>query len=148
MLLARNKRAYFEYEVLDKYIAGISLLGHEVKAVRESSINFEGSMVHILKKEAYVVNLLIGRYSHQSQEHDEKEARRTRKLLLTKSELAKLSQAISIKGHFAVPLALILEHNLVKLELGVVRSKKKYEKKRILIERQQERDLQRFTKAL
>lgn len=146
MLLAKNKKATFDYEVLDKYTAGLVLHGHEVKSVREGNVNFEGSLVAVLRGEAYVVNLHIGRYSSQSQKYNEKDARRTRKLLLTKKEVAKLAQAISLKGRFAVPLALILQHNLVKLELGVVRSKKQYEKKRVLIERQQERDLERAQK--
>ena len=116
--------------------------------MREGNVNFEGSLVTVMGGEAYVVNLHIGRYSHQSQKYSEKEAKRTRKLLLNKKEVLRLAQAISSKGHFAVPLALILQHNLVKLELGVVRSKKQYEKKRVLVERQISRDLDRARKAL
>lgn len=148
MLLAKNKKATFEYEVLDRYTAGLLLYGYEVKSVREGNVNFEGSLVTVMGGEAYVVNLHIGRYSHQSQKYSEKEAKRTRKLLLNKKEVLRLAQAISSKGHFAVPLALILQHNLVKLELGVVRSKKQYEKKRVLVERQISRDLDRARKAL
>jgi len=147
MLLVKNKKATFEYEILDKYIAGLMLYGHEVKSVREGNVNFEGSLVAVMQGEAFVVNLHIGRYSHQSQKYNEKEARRTRKLLLNKKEVLKLAQAISLKGRFAVPLSLILQRNLVKLEFGVVRSKKKYEKKRILVERQIERDLDRARKG-
>lgn len=143
----QNKKAAFDYEVLDKYVAGIVLYGYEVKSVREGNVNFEGSQVVVLQGEAYVVNLHIGRYSNQSQKYNEKDAKRTRKLLLTKKEIGRLSQAISVKGRFAVPLALILQHNLVKLEFGVVRSKKKYEKKQVLIERQQKRDLERAQKG-
>lgn len=147
MLLAKNKRATFEYEILDKYTAGLVLYGHEVKSVREGNVNFEGSLVAVMRGEAWVVNLHIGRYSHQSQQYSEKEARRTRKLLLNKKEVSKLAQAISLKGRFAIPLALILQHNMVKLELGVVRSKKQYEKKQVLVERQIERDLDRARKG-
>jgi SsrA-binding protein len=147
MLLAKNKKATFEYEVLDKYIAGLVLWGYEVKSVREGNVNFEGSMVTVMGGEAYVINLHIGRYSHQSQKYNEKEARRTRKLLLNKKEVLKLAQAISLKGRFAVPLALILQRNMIKLELGVVRSKKLYEKKQVLVERQINRDLDRARKG-
>ncbi|MFH1295189.1 MAG: SsrA-binding protein SmpB [bacterium] len=146
MVLAKNKKAIFDYEVLDKCVAGIALFGHEVKSVKEGNVNFEGSLVTVMNGEAYVVNLHIGRYSHQSQKYQEKEARRTRKLLLTKKEAAKLAQAISLKGRFAVPLALILQRNMVKLELAVVRSKKQYEKKQLLMERQLARDLDRARK--
>jgi len=148
MLLAKNRRATFEYEVLDTYVAGLVLWGYEVKSVREGNVNFEGSMVTVLGGEPCVVNLHIGRYSHQSQKYSEKEARRTRKLLLNKKEVLKLAQAISLKGHFGVPLALILQHNMVKLEFGVVRSKKLHEKKQVLVERQIARDLDRARKAL
>ena len=146
-ICSQNRKATFEYEILDKYTAGLVLWGYEVKSVREGNVNFEGSLVTVLGGEACVVNLHIGRYSHQSQKYHEKEARRTRKLLLHKKEVFKLAQAISLKGRFAVPLALILEHNLVKLELGVVRSKKQYEKKRLLVEKQIERDLDRERKG-
>lgn len=148
MLLVKNRRATYEYEILDKYTAGLMLYGYEVKSVREGNVNFEGSLVTVMQGEAYVVNLHIGRYSHQSQKYNEKDARRTRKLLLNKKEVLKLAQSISLKGHFAVPLALILERNLVKLELAVVRNKKQYEKKQVLIERQIGRDLDRARKAL
>jgi len=143
MILAKNRRAPFDYEILDRYTAGLPLFGFEVKAVREGNVNFEGASVHIIGGEAYIVNLHIGRYSHQSQKYNEKEAGRTRKLLLNKKEVLKLAQAISLKGRFAVPLALILQHNLVKLEIAVVRNKKLYEKKRVLVEQQQKRDLER-----
>ncbi|PIS22143.1 hypothetical protein COT50_03580, partial [candidate division WWE3 bacterium CG08_land_8_20_14_0_20_41_10] len=102
---SQNKKATFEYEILDKYTAGLVLWGHEVKSVREGNVNFEGALVTVLGGEACVVNLHIGRYSHQSQKYNEKEARRTRKLLLHKKEVFKLAQAISLKGRFAVPLA-------------------------------------------
>ena len=147
-ICSQNKKATFEYEILDKYTAGLVLYGHEVKSVREGNVNFEGSLVTIVSGEAYVVNLHIGRYSRQSQKYNEKEAKRTRKLLLNKKEVLKLAQAISLKGRFAVPLTLILQHNMVKLELGVTRSKKQYEKKRLLVEKQIERDLDRARKAL
>jgi SsrA-binding protein len=148
MLLIKNKRATFEYEILDKYTAGLVLYGYEVKSVREGNVNFEGSAVVVMGGEAFLINLHIGRYSSQSQKYDEKEARRTRKLLLNKKEVLKLSQALSLKGMFAVPLALILQQNLVKLELGVVRAKKKYDKKQVLIERQVMRDLDRARKGV
>jgi SsrA-binding protein len=148
MVLAKNKKATFDYDILANYTAGLVLWGYEVKSVREGNVNFEGSLVTVMGGEPCVVNLHIGRYSHQSQQYNDKEARRTRKLLLAKREVLKLAQAISLKGHFAVPLALILQHNLVKLEFGVVRTKKQHEKKQVLVERQIARDLDRVRKAL
>lgn len=147
MIIAYNKKLNLEYEVLQKFKAGISLRGYEVKAIREKKVSFEGASVVVLSGEAFVVNFGIGRYSHQSQKHSEEDSRRTRKLLLNKSEILKLAQAINEKGCFAVPAALILEKNLIKLEVAVVRRKKKHEKKQVLISRQVERDLQRLNKA-
>jgi len=146
MILAKNKKALYDYEVLDKYVAGIELYGYEVKSVREGNVSFEGSLIIVRDGEAYVANLHIGRYSHQSQKYDEKRAKRTRRLLLNKKEILKLSQEISQKGRLAMPLSLFLERNLVKLELAVVRARKKYQKKQVLIERQVQRDLDRTRK--
>ena len=70
-ICSQNRKATFEYEILDKYTAGLVLWGYEVKSVREGNVNFEGSLVTVLGGEACVVNLHIGRYSHQSQKYNE-----------------------------------------------------------------------------
>lgn len=148
MLLAKNKKAYHDVEVLTKYVAGIALLGREVKAAREGNVNFEGSYVRIVGEELFVINLHIGRYEKQSQEYDEKESRRSRKLLVTKKEVVEITRETSEKGKSAVPLALILEHNLLKLEFAVVKGRKEYEKKTVAIAKQVDRDLERARKII
>ena len=147
MLLAKNKKALFNNEVVEKYMAGIELRGYEVKALREKNVSFEGSYVIIDGGNAYVKNLYIGRYSNQSQEHNTDDARRTRRLLLTSREIQELSREISEKGKTAVPLALVLRNNLIKLEFAVVKGRKKHEKKTVLKKRQLEKDLQKAKKS-
>lgn len=146
MLLARNKKALFDNEVIEKYIAGIELRGYEVKALREKNVNFEGSYVAISEGSAYVVNMNIGRYSSQSQEYKSEDARRKRRLLLNSYEISKISRELAEKGKTAVPLAILLNNNLIKLEFAVVRGKKKHEKKSTLKKAQIEKDLQKAKK--
>ena len=93
-----------------------------------------------------MVNLYIGPYSKQSQEVNEQTSRRTRNLLLTKSEIEKLKRELSLKGKTAVPLALILSNNLLKLELGIAKGRKKAEKKHLEKERQIQKDLEHARK--
>jgi SsrA-binding protein len=148
MLIAKNRKAFYEHEILDKFIAGISLQGYEVKALREGKVNMDGSYVQILGGNPVVVNMHIGPYSKQSQKVGELETRKTRKLLLNKNEIEKISRELSQKGKTAIPLALILSHNMIKLELGIAKGRRKEEKKHLEKERQIQKDLQQVTKEI
>jgi len=148
MLLAKNRKALFDYSLVEKYMAGILLAGSEVKAVREGKANFEGSFVRVLDGEVYVVNLYIGPYSKQGRGFDELSAKRNRKLLLKEREIQDIAKEIAQKGKSAVPLALVLENNLVKLEFAVVKGRKEFEKKQVVKDRQIEADLQKETKEI
>jgi SsrA-binding protein len=148
MLLAKNRKAFHDNALVDKYVAGIKLAGYEVKSVREGNVNFDGSYVQILSGVPYVVNLYIGRFSKQSQPYNENTARNSRVLLLNKREIAKIVRELDEKGKTAVPLALVLSHNLIKLELAVVKGLKKFEKKNVEKERQQKRDMEIEAKML
>ncbi|OGC47814.1 SsrA-binding protein [candidate division WWE3 bacterium RIFCSPHIGHO2_01_FULL_42_13] len=142
MLLARNRRAYYDYEIIEKFIAGIVLKGYEVKALREKKANFDGSYITIRQTNVFVENLHIGAYSRQSQEIGEQDTRKPRKLLLNKREIQKLRKELEEKGKTAVPLALILKNNMVKLELAVVKGKKQFGKKQTEKERQMKKDME------
>ncbi|MBP8961015.1 SsrA-binding protein SmpB [Patescibacteria group bacterium] len=148
MLLAKNRKALFNYEIIEKYLAGIMLTGYEVKALRERNVNFEGSFVKIENGEALLINLQIGRYSKQGQKVDETAEKRARKLLLNKVELEKITRQIQEKGKTIVPLAFVLRNNLIKLEIAVVKGRKKYEKKQVAKTRQIEKDLLRQRKDM
>ena len=147
MLLAKNKKALFNNEIIEKYTAGVVLKGYEVKAIKEHHVDFEGAFISVDEDgSAFVKNLHISKYSKQSQEHNELMSRAPRRLLLNRFELRKIQREISEKGKTAVPLALIMHHNRIKLEFAVVRGRKKFEKKQLLKSRQAEIDLRRETK--
>lgn len=147
-LLAKNRKALFDYGIIDKYTTGIVLEGHEVKSIREGNVNFEGSYISIVENEPYVVNLYIGRYSKKSFDTKPFDPKRPRKLLLESKEINEISRALSEKGRTAVPLALVLSNNLIKLEIATVKGMKKYEKKQVAKEKQMEKDLQQEAKTL
>jgi SsrA-binding protein len=141
MLVSKNRKALFDHEVLEKFTAGIILKGFEVKAIKENKATFEGSYVQIIDEEPYLVNLYVGKYSKQSGDFNELEARRNRKILLNKNEIDKLARETAQKGRTAVPLALVLDKGKIKLEFAIVKGRKEYEKKHVAKERQIQKDL-------
>lgn len=147
MLLVKNKKALFNNEIIEKFIAGIVLKGYEVKAIREKNVSFEGSYVKVEDGIAKVVGMHIGRYSNQSQEYNSDRAKDPRNLLLNKQELYKLNKELSEKGKSAIPLALILRNGKIKLEFAIVKGRKKYEKRAHLKKRQIEIDLRKQVKG-
>jgi len=140
-LLAKNRKAMFNRTLLEKYTAGIVLKGYEVKAIREGKVDFEGSYIKVINNEVVVINLNIGRYSKQSKDVDEFDSKRSRKLLLNKKEILDLSKKIMEKGKTAVPLALMIVNNNIKLEFAVVKGKKEFEKKQSAKEKQIRKDM-------
>lgn len=145
-LLSKNRKALFDHQVLEKYLAGIMLAGYEVKAVREGKLNFEGSYIQILEGAPCVVNMYIGPYSKQSKQFSEVDARKTRKLLLNKKEILAITKELAQKGHTAVPLAVVLANGKIKLEIAVVKGLKEYERKDVAKERQIRKDLEIVSK--
>jgi len=148
MLLAKNKKAYFHHEILKKYLAGIVLRGYEVKAIREKKVGFEGSYIEIVKNEPLLINFYIGRYSKQSQLASEQDEKKPRKLLLGQNEINEINREITEKGKTAIPLAILLKNNFIKVEIGVVKGRKKHEKKQVAKEKQIKKDLQKQSKEL
>ncbi len=146
-VFAENRKALHDYFILDRFDAGISLFGYEVKAVREGKANFEGSFIEIAKGDAVLHNLHIGKYSKQG-DISKGDERRDRNLLLKNFEIDRLSAKATQKGFSLVPLKLKDEHGIIKLEFALVRGKKKYEKKVVVKKRQEERDLRRESKDL
>lgn len=140
--LAKNRKALFNHSIINRYDAGIVLKGYEVKAIREGKVDFEGSYVRVVKGEVYLTNLKIGRYSKQSKEISPQDERRDRKLLLNKNEIKEINRELSEKGKTAVPLALVMSNNKIKLEFAVVKGKKEFEKKQTAKERQLKKDME------
>ncbi len=141
-LLAKNRKALFNHSIIERYDAGVVLKGYEVKAIREGKVDFEGSYVRVIKGEVFLTNLKIGRYSKQSKEISPQDETRDRKLLLNKNEIKGINRELSEKGKTAVPLALVLSNNKIKLELAVVKGKKEFEKKQTAKERQLKKDME------
>lgn len=127
-LIASNKKAYHDYFVLQKFEAGIALMGTEVKSLRDGKAQLKDSYVSLNKDgEAYLYGLHISPYSHGNLSNHEPE--RTRKLLLHKRELEKLEGETTAKGLTIVPLRLYFKSSRVKVEIAVVRGKKQYDKR-------------------
>ena len=146
MLLSKNRKALFNYEIVEKYMAGVVLHGYEVKAIREGNVNFEGSYIKIENNEVFLINLYIGKYSKQSKNKAETDPKRPRKLILNRREIYEIEKEISQKGKSAVPLALLLKNNIIKLEMAVVKGKKEFEKKQTAKEKQIQKDLAKEVK--
>lgn len=142
-----NRRAFYDYQLLDRFEAGINLVGSEVKAVRMGHADLTGSHVRILGSEAYLINAKIFHYQFARPEgYDEK---RTRKLLLHKSEIIALKSKTEGANLTIVPVSLYTTKNFVKLELALAKGKKKYQKKEALkrkdIQREVEQELKNLT---
>jgi SsrA-binding protein len=140
--IASNRDAYFHYHILETYEAGIELVGTEVKALRQGRITAKEAYVTVRDGEAWLMNAHISPYSHGNrQNHD---PLRTRRLLLHKREIAKLSQAIMERGLTIVPTKLYFKNGRVKAEIGIAKGKKNYDKR----ETEMRRDVERETRAM
>ncbi len=125
--VAVNKKAYHDYEILDKYEAGISLLGTEIKSVRKGKVQLKEAYVSFIKGEAYIKGMNIAQYDHGNRfNHDES---RDRKLLLHKYEITKLYSKTKLQGLTVVPLKMYLKDGKAKLEIGLARGKSLYDKR-------------------
>lgn len=141
----KNRSAYFEYFIDDKYVAGIVLTGTEVKSLRQGKANFNDSYCLFQKGELYIRSFHISEYSHGTiNNHDPV---RERKLLLNKRELKKMEAKIKEKGYTIVPLRLFFnEKNLVKLEIGLAKGKKLHDKRETIKQRDTDREIKRYLK--
>ncbi len=135
-----NRKARFDYNILSTLEAGISLLGSEVKVLRNGLGDIVNSHVMIHEEEAWLVNMLIPTYSHASIEYD---TTRNRKLLLKKRQIKMLFGKLKEKGMSVIPLKLYFVRGLVKIELGVGEGKKKYDKRRSIKEKDLRRDIKK-----
>lgn len=125
--VAVNKKAYHDYEILDKYEAGISLLGTEIKSIRRGKVQLKEAYVSFIKGEAYIKGMNIAQYDLGNRfNHDET---RDRKLLLHKYEITKLYSKTRLQGLTVIPLKMYLKDGRAKLEIGLARGKTLYDKR-------------------
>ena len=140
-----NRQAYFNYYIEDKYVAGIALLGTEVKSIRDGKVSFNDAFCLFDDGELWVRGLYIAEYSHGTTNNHI--AVHDRKLLLTKMELKKMEVKLKDKGVTIVPLRVFLnEKNLVKVEIGFAKGKKLHDKRETIKNRDADREIKRHLK--
>ncbi len=145
MIISTNKRAYFDYEILKAYEAGIELFGFEVKAIKNGRMNLAGSYVVIRNEQAWLLNADIPPYQPENAPSDY-DSKRTRRLLLKKEEIKELIGKTREKGLTLVPLKVYTKgrKNLIKIEIGIGKSRKKQDKREVIKKREVEKEIKRF----
>lgn len=140
-----NRKASFDYQLLDRFEAGIILVGAEVKAVRDGKVDLTGSFVRIIESEAQLVNANIFPYDYARP--DTYDSRRTRKLLLHRKEIISLKSKMDGANLTVVPVSLYTTHSLIKVELALAKSKKKFDKKEAIKKKTIEREINQALKG-
>ena len=135
-----NRRAFFDYQLMEKFEAGINLYGAEVKAVRLGHADLTGSHVRIMGNEAYLINAKIFPYKYSRPENYDEQ--RTRKLLLHKSEIIALKSKTEGQNLTLVPVSLYTTKNFIKLEIAMGKGKKQYDKKEAIKKKDLQRELE------
>lgn len=140
-LVANNKKAYFDYFIEDTYEAGIALAGTEVKSIRMGKCSIKESYIQIEGNEIQIYGMHISPYEKGNIFN--KDPLRTRKLLLHKSEIAKMKSKVAEKGYTIVPLTVYFKEGLVKVSIGVAKGKKLYDKRESIAKKDQKRELEK-----
>ncbi|MGN0744763.1 MAG: SsrA-binding protein SmpB [Christensenellales bacterium] len=143
-LIAQNKKAFHDYFVEDTYEAGIVLVGCEVKSIRLGAINLRDSFVIIKNGEAFLLGAHISPYKMGS--YNNVDPRRTRKLLLNRSEINKLRGRVEQKGYTLIPLKVYFKDALVKVQIGLCKGKELHDKRQAIKEKENDRNLRRVMK--
>jgi len=144
-VLAENKKAYFNYEILEKFEAGIVLIGQEVKSIKLGRINLLGSYVVLRDEEVFLINANVPPYQPKNLLKDY-DPMRSRKLLLKKSEIQYLIGKVEQKGLTLMPLRVYTKKGKIKLEFAIARGRKKINKKELIKKREIEREIARELK--
>ncbi|MDI9357677.1 MAG: SsrA-binding protein SmpB [Phycisphaerales bacterium] len=140
-----NRQAYFNYSIEDKYLAGVVLLGSEVKSIRAGKVSFNDSFCLFFKGELWIRGLYIGEYSHAHANNHE--SVHDRKLLLKKKEIRKLEHTLDQKGYTLIPLKLFFnDKQFVKIEIGLGKGKKNHDKRESIKKREHEIEIRSFLK--
>jgi SsrA-binding protein len=138
--LADNRKALFDYAIEDRVEAGLALTGTEIKSLRAGHVNLRDGYARIERGQAWLRNVHIAPWTHTAR--DNHEPLRPRKLLMHKTEIAQLAGAVSQKGYTLVPLRMYTKHGRAKVEIGLARGKRRYEKRQVIKEREAAREMQ------
>jgi SsrA-binding protein len=141
-IITNNRKANFEYAILDKYEAGISLEGTEVKSLRDAKVSIVESYARVIKDEVWLIGANINEYKYGNINNHIPD--RNRKLLLNKKEIKKIKEALTEKGLTLVPLKMYFKNSKVKVELGIGRGKKLYDKRESIKQRETDLKLKRI----
>ncbi len=144
--ITKNKKAYFDYFLEEKFEAGLVLKGSEIKAIRAGRVNLKDSFIRFVQGEAFLFNAHIGRLetTHHFYAHEE---RGSRKLLLHKKQIAKMIKAVERDGYTVVPLQLYFnDRNIVKIQIAIAKGKQLHDKRNDLKEKDMKRDMERSMK--
>ena len=144
-LITSNRRALHDYEILETVEAGLVLVGPEVKSLREGRANLSDSYAVLRRGEAFLVNAHVSPYDKAGR--DNPAPRRERKLLMHRAELRRLGPKLAERGFTLVPLSLYFKAGRAKVELGLARGKKQYDKREALKKREQDREIERAKRA-
>lgn len=143
-VVTTNRKAFHDFLIFDKYIAGIVLTGTEIKSIRLGNINLKDSFAKIENNELFLYGMHISPYEQGNRFNHKPD--RIRKLLLNKREILKIQDKVKKDGMTIVPLELFLTHGFAKLEIGLAKGKKIYDKRETITKRTQERDIARLMK--
>ena len=145
MILANNKKAYFDYFVEDTIEAGIELVGSEVKSAKAGKVSIKEAFVRIINGEVFIMGMSIVPWEYGSVYNPEE--RRVRKLLLNKKEIKKFHEKVTQKGYTIVPLNVHLSKGYVKVDIALGRGKKTYDKRESIAKKDQKREMDRMLKV-
>jgi len=143
-VVSTNRKAFHDYLIFDKFIAGIVLTGTEIKSIRQGTLNLKDSFAKIDGNEVFLYNMHITPYEHGNRFNQDPD--RVRKLLLNKKEIQKISDKLKKENYTIVPLELFLSHGFAKIEIGLAKGKKLYDKREAITKKTQERDIARQMK--
>lgn len=143
-VIVTNRKAWHEYHIIDKYEGGIVLYGSEVKAIREGKANIKEAYVRFIENELFVIGMHIGKYSNEG--YSSHTPVRDRKLLLHRQELSKLRKMVDEKGKTLIPLSVYFKRGNVKVEFGLAKGKKLYDKRKAKMDKDVDRQVDRAMK--
>lgn len=139
MIEINNRKAKYDYQIFDTYEAGIVLTGTEIKSIRKGNCNLKDSYIIIKQNEAYIINMHISHYEEGNIFNHEET--RTRKLLMHKKEILKISNKVNLEGYTLIPLKVYFKDSKAKILLGICKGKKLYDKRESAKEEDIKRDL-------
>jgi len=143
--ISTNKKAFYEYDILEKYEAGLSLKGSEVKAIREDKANIKESYIRVKNNELFIIGMNISKYSHEG--YSSHDPMREKKLLVHKYEIKKIREAVEEKGKTIIPLSLYYKNGKVKIQFAIAKGRKLWDKRNYKKEQDVNREIDKSMKG-